>query len=141
MKSNSNHTQIKTPMLNFFMNVKRWFSLRRCIVLGVLVVLFCFFYNPTKIELLFKAIPENSIASIYVNSLSDEWDSAMENNILMGSASVIAKEDLTDLRTNEGLKWTLRLLTGKDSIVSAVDVNGDNNFDFYDNYIKWIFKF
>lgn len=133
MKSNSNHTQIKTPMLNFFMNVKRWFSLRRCIVLGVLVVLFCFFYNPTKIELLFKAIPENSIASIYVNSLSDEWDSAMENNILMGSASVIAKEDLTDLRTNEGLKWTLRLLTGKDSIVSAVDVNGDNNFDFYDN--------
>lgn len=133
MKSNSNHTQIKTPMLNFFMNVKRWFSLRRCIVLGVLVVLFCFFYNPTKIELLFKAIPENSIASIYVNSLSDEWDSAMENNILMGSASVIAKEDLTDLRTNEGLKWTLRLLTGKDSIVSAVDVNGDNDFDFYDN--------
>lgn len=133
MKSNSNHTQIKTPMLNFFMNVKRWFSLRRCIVLGVFVVLFCFFYNPTKIELLFKAIPENSIASIYVNSLSDEWDSAMENNILMGSASVIAKEDLTDLRTNEGLKWTLRLLTGKDSIVSAVDVNGDNNFDFYDN--------
>lgn len=133
MKSNSNHTQIKTPMLNFFMNVKRWFSLRRCIVLGVLVVLFCFFYNPTKIELLFKAIPENSIASIYVNSLSDEWDSAMKNNILMGSASVIAKEDLTDLRTNEGLKWTLRLLTGKDSIVSAVDVNGDNDFDFYDN--------
>lgn len=133
MKSNSNHTQIKTPMLNFFMNVKRWFSLRRCIVLGVLVVLFCFFYNPTKIELLFKAIPENSIASIYVNSLSDEWDSAMENNILMGSASVIAKEDLTDLRTNEGLKWTLRLLTGKDSIVSAVDVNGDSDFDFYDN--------
>lgn len=133
MKSNSNHTQIKTPMLDFFMNVKRWFSLRRCIVLGVLVVLFCFFYNPTKIELLFKAIPENSIASIYVNSLSDEWDSAMENNILMGSASVIAKEDLTDLRTNEGLKWTLRLLTGKDSIVSAVDVNGDNDFDFYDN--------
>lgn len=133
MKSNSNHTQIKTPMLNFFMNVKRWFSLRRCIVLGVLVVLFCFLYNPTKIELLFKAIPENSIASIYVNSLSDEWDSAMENNILMGSASVIAKEDLTDLRTNEGLKWTLRLLTGKDSIVSAVDVNGDNDFDFYDN--------
>lgn len=133
MKFNSNHTQIKTPMLNFFMNVKRWFSLRRCIVLGVLVVLFCFFYNPTKIELLFKAIPENSIASIYVNSLSDEWDSAMENNILMGSASVIAKEDLTDLRTNEGLKWTLRLLTGKDSIVSAVDVNGDNDFDFYDN--------
>ena len=128
----NNNSQPKTPMLNFVMRIKRRFTLPRCIVLGVLIVLFSFFYNPTKIELLFKAIPENALVSIYVNSISKEWDGAMENNMLMGTASVIAEEDLTELRTNEGLKWTLRLLTGKDSVVAAIDVNKDKDFDFYD---------
>lgn len=128
----SDSSNSKTPLLNFFSRVKQWFTVQRCIVLGIAFILFCFFYNPTKIELLFKAIPENAVLSVYVNSLSNEWDAAMQNNMLMGTASVIAEEDLSELRENEGLKWTLRLLTGKDSVVAAVDVNKDAQIDFYD---------
>lgn len=120
----------KTPLLNVLFGIKKWFTKGGCILLGVLIVLFVFFYNPTKIERLFCAIPEEAIVSVYVNSLSKEWDAAMDNNMLMGSASVISQEDLSDLRSNEGLKWTLRLLTGKDSVVAAIDGNGDKEFDF-----------
>lgn len=131
-KENQDNLKSVTPLLDFFGRMKQRFTIRRCVILCILLALFIFFYNPTKIDVMFGAMPNNAIAAVYVNSLSKEWSGAMKNNILMGSASVIAKEDLSDLRTNEGIKWTLRLLTGKDSVVAAVDTNGDQQFDFGD---------
>lgn len=125
----SDSSNSKTPLLNFFSRVKQWFTVRRCVVLGIAFILFCFFYNPTKIDLIFKAVPEEASTVVYVNSLSKEWDGAMENNMLMGSISVILEEDLTKLRTNEGLKWTLRLLTGKDSVVAIIDANDNGEIE------------
>lgn len=132
METNSNNTQPKTPMLNTIGRIKRWFTRRRCIFLSLFFILFCFFYNPTKIDLIFKAIPENAIIAVYVDSLSEEWDGTMENNMLMGSISVALKEDLTSLREDDGVKWTLRLLTGEDSVAAVIDTNENGKFDFHE---------
>lgn len=131
-KKSENNEAIKTPMLNFLHRVKKWFTRRRCIVLGCIVLLFIFFYNPTKINLVFNAIPENAIATIYINSLSDEWDEAMQNNMIMGSISVILEEDLSSIRSNDNLKLALSALAGEDTVIGAIDVNGDKSFDFKD---------
>ena len=92
----------------------------KVLLLAAVFALVLFFFNPFDADLLFTAVTGDAPAALFVSRLSGQWDDAMGNNRIMGTAARLSGEDLSHLRTNKGASWTLRLLTGRRSVLFLI---------------------